>query len=239
MRGDGRAWDEMRALTLEASPLRYPEGSALVRLGDTHVLVSVTVTPGVPDWRKGRGGWLTAEYALLPRSTHTRTPRDHILGGRAQEIRRLLGRSLRQAVDLTALGESTITVDCDVLQADGGTRTAAINGGYVALALALRGLETQSDGTIRALRPPVAAISVGIVAGELCLDLDYAEDARAQMDLNVVMDAEGRFIEVQGTAEGDPVPRGELDALMDLAAKGIETVIRVQRETLACAGCKA
>jgi ribonuclease PH len=172
----------------------------------------------------------------MPRSTKTRTPRQHIEGGRAQEIRRLIGRSLRRAVDFERLGESTLIVDCDVMQADGGTRTAAIDGGYVAVALALAPLMASGDLPAGVLRQPTAAISVGILEGEPRLDLAYAEDVNAEMDLNVVMDAAGRFIEVQGTAEGEPVSRSQLDALLDLAAEGIQTVIREQREVLSCAG---
>jgi ribonuclease PH len=237
MRPDGRANAELRPLSFELSPIKYAEGSTIVRMGETHVLCAVTVERGVPRWRRGQGkGWLTAEYALMPRSTKTRTPRQHIEGGRAQEIRRLIGRSLRRAVDFERLGESTLIVDCDVMQADGGTRTAAIDGGYVAVALALAPLMASGDLPAGVLRQPTAAISVGILEGEPRLDLAYAEDVNAEMDLNVVMDAAGRFIEVQGTAEGEPVSRSQLDALLDLAAEGIQTVIREQREVLSCAG---
>jgi len=237
MRLDGRAPHTLRPLTIELSPLHYAEGSALVRLGETQVLCAVTVEERVPPWLQGRGqAWVTAEYALLPRSTHTRTPRAHIQGGRAQEVRRLIGRSLRRAVRLDLLGELTLTVDCDVIQADGGTRTAAINGGYVALALAVQSLVEAAQVPHEALSAPVAAISVGRVDGELLLDLAYAEDSRAEMDLNVVMDAYGRFVEVQGTAEGEPVARDELDALLDLAAQGVRSVIDIQREVLGCVG---
>ncbi len=240
MRPDGRALQDIRPLTIELSPVRYPEGSALIRLGDTHVLCTVTVQDGVPPWRHKSGkGWLTAEYALLPRSTHTRTPRSHTKGGRAQEIRRLIGRSLRRAVNLDLLGERTLTVDCDVLQADGGTRTASIDGGYIAVALAVRQLI--DDGLVPpgTLLPPIAAISVGRIEGESRVDLAYAEDASADVDLNVVMDVTGRFIEVQGTAEGTPISRAVLDELLDNAAIGIQAVIAVQREALACAGIEA
>jgi ribonuclease PH len=237
MRPDGRANAELRPLSFELSPIKYAEGSTIVRMGETHVLCAVTVKRGVPRWRQGQGrGWLTAEYALMPRSTKTRTPRHHIEGGRAQEIRRLIGRSLRRAVNFDRLGESTLIVDCDVMQADGGTRTAAINGGYVAVALALEPMIASGDLPAGVLRRPTAAISVGILEGEPRLDLAYAEDVNAEMDLNVVMDASGRFIEVQGTAEGEPVSRSQLDALLDLAAEGIQTVVRSQREVLSCAG---
>jgi ribonuclease PH len=206
-------------------------------MGNTQVLCAVTVEDGVPRWREGEGlGWVTAEYALLPRSTHTRTRRSHIKGGRAQEIRRLIGRSLRQAVDMRRLGERTLFVDCDVLQADGGTRTASVTGGYVALALAIQYLVEQGAVPAATLRPPIAAISAGVVAGEPRVDLAYVEDAAADVDLNVVMDAEGRFIEVQGTAEGAPVSRATLDTLLDLSASAMQTVMSVQREVLDCAG---
>lgn len=240
MRPDGRTTQEIRPLTIELSPVRHPAGSALIKLGDTHVLCTVTVQNDVPAWRQPSGkGWLTAEYALLPGSTHTRTPRSHTQGGRAQEIRRLIGRSLRRAVDLDLLGPRTLTVDCDVLQADGGTRTASINGGYIALALAVQHLA--ADGLIppETLLPPIAAISVGYVGGKALIDLAYAEDSRAEVDLNVVMDSRGRFIEVQGTAEGDPIERAVLDELLDCAATGAQTVLVVQREALACAGIES
>ncbi len=237
MRFDGRDFTELRPLTFDLSPVRYPHGSALVRMGETHVLCTVSVQEGVPRWQQGIGkGWLTAEYALLPASTHTRTGREHISGGRAQEIRRLIGRSLRRAVALTLLGERTLIVDCDVLQADGGTRTASINGGYVAVALAVQRLIAEGVVPPEALLPPVTAISVGVVDGQICSDLAYAEDAAAQVDLNVVVDAAGDFIEVQGTAEGAPIPRGMLNALLDVAADGARDVLRIQREALACAG---
>jgi ribonuclease PH len=240
MRLDERANTEIRPLSFELSPIKYAEGSTIVRMGETHVLCAVTLERGVPRWRQGQGkGWLTAEYALMPRSTETRTPRSHIESGRAQEIRRLIGRSLRRAVDFERLGESTLIVDCDVMQADGGTRTAAINGGYVAVALALKPLIASGHLPSEVLRQPIGAISVGIVEEEPRLDLAYAEDVNAEMDLNVVIDAAGRFVEVQGTAEGTPVSRAQLDGLLDLAAEGIQTVIRSQREALACAGIEA
>jgi ribonuclease PH len=237
MRPDGRTNTEIRPVSFELSPIKYAEGSTIVRMGNTHVLCAVTLENHVPRWRQGQGkGWLTAEYALMPRSTQTRTPRNHIESGRAQEIRRLIGRSLRRAVDFEQLGESTLIVDCDVMQADGGTRTAAINGGYVAVAMALRPLIASGKLPSEVLRRPTGAISVGILENEPRLDLAYAEDVNAEMDLNVVMDAAGRFVEVQGTAEGSPVSRSQLDALLDLAAGGIQTVIRSQREALSCAG---
>ncbi len=234
MRPDGRAYNQTRAVTFECSPLIYPEGSVLIKMGKTHVLCAVTITPGVPRWMQGSGrGWLTAEYALLPRATQNRTPRNHIQRGRAQEIRRLIGRSLRQAVDLNLLGEYTIIVDCDVLQADGGTRTASITGGYVAVALSLH---QHSHILPTVLRPPIAAISAGVVEGEPLLDLAYQEDANADVDLNVVMNAQGHFIEIQGTAERAPISRTTLNTLLDLSNSGIETLIQIQREALGCAG---
>ncbi|MBN1878055.1 MAG: ribonuclease PH [Anaerolineae bacterium] len=237
MRFDGRKPDQLRPLTLELSPVRYPEGAALVKLGDTHVLCAVTLQEGVPPWRRGSGkGWLTAEYALLPRATHSRTPRKHIEGGRVKEIHRLIGRSLRQAVDLSLLGERMLWVDCDVIQADGGTRTAAIIGGYVAVALAMHTLITDGNVPSGVLKPPVAAISAGVVNDEFLLDLAYAEDAQAQIDLNVVMDAQDHFIEIQGTAERGSVPRSTINTLLDLAATGIYDIIHIQREVLACNG---
>lgn len=237
MRFDGRAREELRPLKIELSPMRYAEGSAMIAMGYTQVLCAVSVEDRVPRWLQGQGrGWLTAEYALLPRATHTRTDRSHVRGGRAQEIRRLIGRSLRQAVRLDLLDGYTLTVDCDVLQADGGTRTASINGGYVAVALAVRGLVKRGLVRSAALLPPVAALSVGTVDAEPLVDLAYEEDAQAEMDLNVVMNAAGQFIEVQGTAEAAPVSRSQLDRLLDLAAAGIETIVATQREVLGCAG---
>jgi ribonuclease PH len=233
MRPDGRRPDELRPIEILTGFQKHAEGSALIKQGDTWVLCAVSVEPGVPAFLAGRGkGWLTAEYAMLPRSTHTRTKRDP--GGRGKEIQRLIGRSLRAAVDLDRLGEVTLAVDCDVLQADGGTRTASITGAWVAVALALQKLA--AAGTLPALegvlRPPVAAVSVGVVDGEVVVDLPYAEDVRADVDLNVVMTEEGRFIEVQGTAEGQPFPRAELDRMLDAAAAGIRQLTALQRAAL-------
>jgi ribonuclease PH len=199
------------------------------------VLCAASVEDYVPGWLRGQGrGWVSGEYALLPRSTHTRTRRERAgAGGRTQEIQRLIGRSLRAAVDLVALGEHMITVDCDVLQADGGTRTAAITGGFVALALALRKLRADGKLASDPLARAVAAVSVGIVGGELLLDLDYSEDSHADMDCNVVQTDGGAFVEVQGTAEGEPVSRAQLDALLDLAGGGIGRLITAQRAALA------
>jgi ribonuclease PH len=234
MRTDGRRSDELRPVRFRLDYVEYPEGSVLIELGRTRVLCNVSVEEGVPGWRAGGGtGWLTAEYALLPRATHSRTPREtRGLRGRTQEIRRLIGRSLRAAVDLDLLGERTLVVDCDVLQADGGTRTAAITGGYVAVALALHRMVAKGTVPPEALRPPVAAVSVGVVGGEVWLDLCYAEDHDAEVDLNIVMTDDGRLVEVQGTAEGSPFSREALDRMLDLAAQGIVGLIRHQREAL-------
>ncbi len=233
-RPDGRCPDELRPVNFILDFVEYAEGSVLIELGRTRVLCNVSVEEKVPTWRVGGGvGWLTAEYALLPRSTHTRTRREiNGLSGRTQEIRRLIGRSLRAAVDLDLLGERTLFVDCDVLQADGGTRTAAVTGGYVAVALALRRLAEQGLIPPEALKPPVAAISVGVVKGEVWLDLCYAEDHDAEVDFNVVMTDDGRLIEVQGTAEGVPFQRDTLDRMLDLAAQGVTCLIQHQREAL-------
>jgi ribonuclease PH len=237
MRSDGRTAKQLRSVNIELSPVLYPEGSVLIQMGHTHVLCTVMVQEGVPRWLEDSAqGWLTAEYALLPGSTQTRTPRSHVQGGRAQEIRRLIGRSLRCALDRKQIAGYTFVVDCDVLQADGGTRTAAITGGYVAVAMAIHVLAQKGLILERALNPPLAATSVGMVDGTPMLDLAYVEDAQAQMDLNVVMDARDRFIEIQGTAERAPLDRATLNTLLDLAALGIERLIRIQRETLACAG---
>jgi ribonuclease PH len=212
----------------------YPEGSVLVEWGRTRVLCNLTLQEGVPRWLAGSGqGWLTAEYALLPRSTHTRTPRENgLAGGRTQEIRRFIGRSLRAGLDLARLGERTLILDCDVLQADGGTRTAAVTGGYVALALALRRLAAQGVVPPDLIRTPIAAVSVGIVQGEVRLDLCYEEDSQAEVDLNVVMTGDGQFVEVQGTAEKSPFSRYRLSQMLDLARRGIEALVAAQEEAL-------
>ena len=238
IRIDDRADDELRPVRFITDYIAYPEGSVLIETGGTRVLCNVSVEEKAPAWRQESGaGWLTAEYAMLPRATHTRTPRSAGTGGaRSQEIRRLIGRTLRAGVDLNLLGLRTLTVDCDVLQADGGTRTAAITGGYVAVALALWRLIEAGDVPHDALATPVAAVSVGLVGGRPLLDLCYAEDASADADVNVAMTGDGRFIEVQGTAEGVPFDRPTLDQLLDLAACGIEQMFQRQREALAEAG---
>lgn len=234
---DGRGSDELRAVTITRGWLDHAEGSVLIEFGKTRVLIAASVTEGVPGWRRGSGlGWVTAEYAMLPRATHTRSPRESVkgkIGGRTHEISRLIGRSLRACIDLKALGENTIALDCDVLQADGGTRTAAITGAYVALADAVRWL-----GARNALASPtplprsVAAVSVGIVDGQPRLDLCYEEDSRAETDMNVVVTGEGDFVEVQGTAEGAPYSRAELDSLLDLAVKGCADLAAIQRAAI-------
>jgi ribonuclease PH len=233
-RPDGRKPGEIRPVTFSLNYVEYPEGSALIEMGGTRVLCNASIEERVPKWMAGRGtGWVTAEYALLPRSTQTRTPREtQGLRSRTQEIRRLIGRSLRAAVDLDLLGERMIIVDCDVLQADGGTRTAAVTGGYVALALALRRIIGNGTVASETLTPPIAAVGVGVVAGEPRVDLCYAEDRLADVDLNVVMTQDGHLIEVQGTAERAPFRRDTLDATLDLATLGIARLIRHQREAL-------
>jgi ribonuclease PH len=231
-REDDRTPDQLRPVTITRGWLDHAEGSCLVEFGKTRVLVAVSATEGVPRWRKGSGlGWITAEYAMLPRATHTRSDRESVkgrLGGRTHEISRLVGRSLRAAVDLSKLGENTLAVDCDVLQADGGTRTAAITGAYVALADAAAYL-----GRAEAIVRSVAAVSVGIVDGEPLLDLAYTEDVRAETDMNVVATGDGDIIEVQGTAEGAPFSRKELDALLDLALAGCTQLTALQAAALA------
>ena len=244
MRPSGRAADELREVNITRHYTRYAEGSALVEFGDTRVLCNATVEDRVPPWMKGRGrGWVTAEYGMLPRSTGQRSPREAARGrqgGRTLEIQRLIGRSLRAVVDMEALGERTVIVDCDVIQADGGTRTAAITGGYVALVDAVSRLRARPSRGVRPRRDPihgaVAAVSVGIYKGGTVLDLDYAEDSEAETDLNVVMNDAGGFIEVQGTAEGHAFRRTELDAMLDLARDGIASLVELQRAALAGPG---
>ncbi len=236
-RPDGRAFDELRPVTLTRHWLDHAAGSVLVEFGRTRVLCAASATTGVPRWRRESGlGWVTAEYAMLPASTHTRSDRESVrgrIGGRTHEISRLVGRSLRAVVDYKALGENTIVLDCDVLQADGGTRTAAVTGAYVALADACAHLGTKGALAGDPLRGSVAAVSVGIVDGEPRLDLPYDEDVRAHTDMNVVMTGEGRFVEVQGTAEGEPFDKAELDALLELAARGCARLTELQRDALA------
>jgi ribonuclease PH len=236
MRPDQRASDELRPTTIELHAIPYAEGSALITMGETRVLCAATVEERVPPFRKGTGrGWVTAEYAMLPRSTQTRTERDGRKGrvdGRVQEIQRLIGRSLRAAVDFEVLGERSILIDCDVIVADGGTRTASITGGYVALALAISRLREAKVVRGDPLRWPVAAVSAGIVAGEPRLDLCYLEDAAAETDMNCVGSSDGRFIELQGSAEQEPFSREELDSLLGLAGAGMQQLFALQAEVL-------
>ena len=236
-RPDGRAADQLRPVTITRNWQKYAEGSVLVEFGDTKVLCAASVQQGVPRWRKGSGlGWVTAEYSMLPRATLTRSDRESVrgrIGGRTHEISRLIGRSLRATVDLAALGENSVALDCDVLQADGGTRTAAITGAYVALADAVRWLRDQGalakpDPLIRS----VSAVSVGVIAAEARLDLMYEEDVRAETDMNVVVTGTGQFVEVQGTAEGVPFRRDELDGLLDLAVAGCAELTLLQQAAL-------
>jgi len=235
MRADGRASDALRPVAITPNYLDYAEGSALITWGKTRVLCAATVEESVPNWLQGRGsGWVTGEYALLPRSTTTRTRREtRGLSGRTQEIRRLIGRALRASVNLEALGERTIIVDCDVIQADGGTRVASVTGGYVALALALRGLVDHEAVEQSVFGPSVAAVSVGLVDEKALLDLCYEEDSRAGVDVNVVMNTPGEFIEIQGTAEGRPFTRDRLDQLLNLAQQGIRQLLALQQRVLA------
>lgn len=233
VRPSGRAPDELRQLSFVRQFTRHAEGSVLVGFGDTRVLCTASVEEGVPSFLRGKAqGWVTAEYGMLPRATHTRSSREAARGkqtGRTQEIQRLIGRALRAVVDLKALGERTITIDCDVLQADGGTRTAAITGGYVALADAIDTLLQRRVIHANPLHGQVAAVSVGIYRGTAMLDLDYAEDSNAETDMNVVMNSGGGFVEVQGTAEGHAFRRHELDQLLDLATRGIACLHAAQQ----------
>ena len=231
---DERTNNQLRVVSFQPDFMEYPEGSVLVSFGKTRVLCNVTLEEGVPKWMAGNGrGWLTAEYAMLPRATQERTQRETTgPGARSQEIKRLIGRSLRMAVDLEKLGERSITLDCDVLQADGGTRTAAISGGYVAVAIALSRLIKAGKLPESVLRSPVAAVSVGIVAGEPLLDLCYQEDFRADVDMNVVMNGEGDLIEIQGTGEHSGFSRKQLDALLNLAENGIQEIMQLQQMVL-------
>ena len=237
-RNDGRANNQLRPITITRNWLDHAEGSVLIEFGKTRVLCVASFTPGVPRWLKDSGkGWVTSEYSMLPRATHTRSDRESVkgkLGGRTQEISRLVGRSLRAIVDTKALGENTIVIDCDVLQADGGTRTAAITGAYVALADAIAWAKEQGHIAAQAkpLTDTVAAISVGIIDGTPMLDLCYEEDVRAETDMNVVCSGDGRFIEVQGTAEGQPFDRALLDNLLDLAVQGCKELGVLQGDAL-------
>ena len=235
-RPDGRATGELRPVTWELGYQEWADGSVLFSMGKTRVLIAASVSEDAPRWLKGTGkGWVTGEYSMLPRATSERSPREVNKGrpgGRTQEIQRLIGRSLRAVTDLGRLGERTITIDCDVLQADAGTRTASITGGYVALAIALRGLSDKGLVPDDVLIDSVAAVSVGLVEDEARLDLCYDEDAGADVDFNVVMTGSGDYVEVQGTAEGQPFTRSHLDALLELASSGIAELTKIQLEAL-------
>jgi ribonuclease PH len=239
LRADGRADDEMRACMISTGLQVFAEGSALITMGRTQVLCAASVEARVPPHKRGSGeGWVTAEYSMLPRATQTRNEREATrgrLGGRTQEIQRLIGRALRAVVDLRALGEHTLTVDCDVLQADGGTRTAAITGGYVALALACRRMVEHGVIAQQPVRQAIAAISAGVIDGAVRLDLAYDDDVRAEVDANIVMTADGRFAEVQATGEGGLLDRSSLDRMLDLAEGGIHQLFEVQAAALLAA----
>lgn len=233
-RTDGRAWDQLRPITIIPGYQKYAEGSALIEMGTTKVLCAASLEEKVPAFMRGQGkGWVTAEYSMLPRATNTRNTREREIGkvsGRSQEIQRLIGRSLRAVTNLDTLGERTVHIDCDVIQADGGTRTAAITGAYVALNQALQMLVKNRVLTQVPLLCPVAAISVGILNGELLLDLCYEEDFAADVDFNVVLTSQGGLVELQGATEADPFPRHQVDEVLSLASRGMESLFRVQRE---------
>lgn len=235
-RADGRALDEMRPVKITRGFTSNPAGSVLVEFGNTRVMCTASVEVGVPRFKKDSGeGWLTAEYSMLPASTHERMPRESMKGkvkGRTHEISRLIGRSLRAAIDLSELGENTINIDCDVLQADGGTRTASITGAYVALADAIAVLQSRGVVPGSPLLPPVAAVSVGLIDGHICLDLPYEEDSRAEVDMNVVMTESGQFVEIQGTAEHGTFTREQMNAFLDTAEKGLHSLIAAQKSAL-------
>lgn len=233
-RNNNRAPQALRPLTIAIDSYGYAEGSALISMGDTQVLCTASVEESIPPWMRGqKRGWVTGEYAMLPRATASRTRRERNgPGGRTQEIQRLIGRSLRAAVDLNKLGERSITIDCDVLKADGGTRTASITGGYVALALALQRLIQRGDLQHSPLIRQIAAVSAGYVAGQALLDLDYSEDSSADLDCNLVQGDDGAIIEVQCTAEARPISRIELDALLNLASDGIQVLMQAQQQVL-------
>ena len=230
-RSNSRSHESLRNITISVDVNKHAEGSAIVEFGDTKVLCTATVEKGVPRWKRGdNSGWLTAEYAMLPRSTNTRSKRGQ--NGRATEIQRLIGRSLRTSIDLAKVGEETITLDCDVLQADGGTRTASITGAWVALSMAVERLQAGSEFPINPITAQVAAISCGMVDGELMLDLDYREDSNADVDFNVVMLSTGKLVEIQGTAEQTAFSKSELTKMLNLAEKGISTLFEEQRKAL-------
>ncbi|MGE4131704.1 MAG: ribonuclease PH [Bdellovibrionales bacterium] len=234
MRANNRRWNELRPTEIQAEVIRYAEGSVQISMGHTKVICTASAEPGVPKWLAGTGrGWISAEYGMLPRSTHTRISREKAMtGGRSQEISRLLGRSLRAAVDLEALGERQILLDCDVIQADGGTRTAAITGGFVALALCLQFLRNQGELKTLPLKCYVAATSVGLIKGQAHLDLDYDEDSSCETDMNFVMTSKGEFVEVQGTAESGTFTKKQMDDMAELAGTGCNTLFSRQAEIL-------
>ena len=236
MRRDGRKPEDLRPISFERSFLKYAEGSVLVKFGDTHVICTASVEESVPQFLRGSGqGWVTAEYAMLPRATQTRTARESVgkkPSGRSMEIQRLIGRSLRSVMDMSLLGERAVWIDCDVVQADGGTRTACITGGCVALYDALKTLQGYGVIGKTPMISMVAAISVGIVNGEILLDLNYDEDSSAEVDLNLVMTEQGNLVEIQGTAEGAPFTKNELDIMIELGEKGIRELITLQKKTL-------
>jgi ribonuclease PH len=239
-RTDGRPVTEIRKVTIKRNYLAHPEGSCMIQVGRTWVLCTASIEDGVPPFLKGKGkGWLTAEYGMIPRSTMTRTMRDQSrtkMSGRSSEIQRLIGRALRAVTDLSAIGERTIWIDCDVIQADGGTRTASITGGLVALYDACRWLVEEGTAGQIAVKESIAAVSVGIVDGVSLLDLNYEEDSRADVDMNIVMTESGKFVEIQGTAEGIPFGDGQLDELLSLAKSGIAKLVALQREALGVTG---
>ena len=237
MRSNGRGVGELRRVTVTRKFTRHAEGSVLVEFGDTKVICTASVEDSVPPFLRGKGtGWVTAEYSMLPRATHTRSSRESAkgkIGGRTHEIQRLIGRSLRAIIDLAALGERSIHIDCDVIQADGGTRTASITGAYIALVDAVNWLMEKGALSASPLREAVAAVSVGIVAGEVLLDLDYSEDSTAEVDMNFVVTSSGRFVEVQGTAEAEPFTLEQMDSMRSIALDGIKNLLSIQQEALA------
>ena len=236
MRHDGRQWEQLRPLQITPHVNKHAEGSVLIQLGDTHVICTATVEERVPAFLKGQNkGWITAEYSMIPRATHSRTQRESARGkqsGRTMEIQRLIGRSLRSVIDLSKLGERSITVDCDVIQADGGTRTTSITGGFVALALALQKIHNHNPFEVFPIHDWLASVSIGLVQNQVCLDLNYEEDSHAQVDMNVVMTGQGKFVELQGTGEERAFSRQEMNQMIEVAEKGIATMISEQRRVL-------
>ncbi|WP_138495954.1 ribonuclease PH [Paenibacillus pinistramenti] len=242
MRLDGRAHDERRPMTLAVNTNKYAEGSVLIEVGDTKVICTATVEERVPPFMKGQGkGWITAEYSMLPRATHTRNQREASRGkltGRTMEIQRLIGRALRSVVNLEALGERSVLIDCDVIQADGGTRTSSITGAFVAMTMAIEKLAAKHNLPVFPVTDYLASVSVGVIGESLLLDLNYEEDSKAKVDMNVVMTGQGKFVEVQGTGEENPFSRQELNGLLELAEKGISEAISQQREALGALASK-